>query len=200
MMEKMISIAWNLHAKSMKVVRDIDSNHWHKSFGRKKWFPSLIMTVIWHTLYHRTIGLMKQRCYKYWYCLFPFRKACVVSQSHTFLSNTWRVCLKCCIIQVFFWKWQGISFTLYQWWHLYTFLSCLFFPKWFSHSLRLDCTHKLSTQHWKCLERAVIYCAEGESSITMCSKSAPLSDKEVKRKVIEGWHTSIDSGIFSPLS
>lgn len=79
-------------------------------------------------------------------------------------------------------------------------LSCVFPPKWFNHSLRLDCTHKLSTQHWKCLERAVIYCAEGESSITTCSKSAPLSDKEVKRKVIEGWHISIDSGILSPLS
>lgn len=42
------------------------------------------------------------------------------------------------------------------------------------------------THHWKCLGRAVIYCTEGKSSISMCSKSAALSAKEVKRKVIEG--------------
>lgn len=46
--------------------------------------------------------------------------------------------------------------------------------------------HKISTHHWKRLGRAVMYFAEGESSITVCSKSAPWSDKEVKRKVIEG--------------
>lgn len=69
------------------VVRGIDSNPWHKSCGREKSFPSLIMTVIWHTLYHRTINLINQRCYKSWYCLFPLRRACCFSISH-FLSNT----------------------------------------------------------------------------------------------------------------
>lgn len=39
------------------VVRGVNSSWWHNSFGREKSFPSLIMTVTWHALYHGTISL-----------------------------------------------------------------------------------------------------------------------------------------------